>query len=157
MRVRVNGVNHDIEAEGGATLVHVLRDHLGLTGTKEACGRGECGSCTVLVDGTPVLACLTLVGRVTGEIRTVEGLGTADDDLRRAFADEGGFQCGFCTPGQVVAAAALLAARTDASEEEVRAAMAGNVCRCTGYAGIVAAVLETARRRATERAAGLRP
>jgi aerobic-type carbon monoxide dehydrogenase small subunit (CoxS/CutS family) len=146
-RLQVNGVECDIDVEGSTTLLSVLRDQLGLTGTKDACGRGECGACTVLVGDLLVLSCLTLAARVDDEVVTVEGLSASDADLRRAFADEGGFQCGFCTPGQIVSAAALLRDPCSVTPPEVRIAMAGNICRCTGYAGIAAAIEETARRR----------
>jgi len=122
-----------------------------LTGTKEACGRGECGACTVLVNGRPVLSCITLVETVIGPVETIEGLAEANTDLREAFADCGGFQCGFCTPGQVVRASALLKEEwpqsADAKESFVRHRMSGNICRCTGYTGIVDAVLRTAEAR----------
>ena len=133
-------------------LLDALRDALGLTGTKEACGRGECGACTVLLDGRPILACVALVDDTVGEVTTIEGLADSCRDLREAFADHGAFQCGYCTPGQIVRASALLAeplpVDAAAREAHVRHAMSGNICRCTGYTGIVDAVLSTAARRA---------
>ncbi|HUC63681.1 MAG TPA: (2Fe-2S)-binding protein [Alphaproteobacteria bacterium] len=147
----VNGALRELEAAPGATLLEVLRGPLGLTGAKGACGRGECGACTVLVDGTPVLACLSLAQRTRGAVTTVEGLASECADLREAFADLGGFQCGYCTSGQIVRAAALLRAglpaEDAAAESLVRYEMSGNICRCTGYNGIVDAVLRTAARR----------
>jgi aerobic-type carbon monoxide dehydrogenase small subunit (CoxS/CutS family) len=146
--LKVNSEVREIEAEPGVTLVDVLRGPLGLTGTKEACGQGECGACTVLIDGTPMLACLLLAQRVKGDVVTIEGLAPEIADLRAAFADTGGFQCGFCTSGQIVRAAALLrdGLPNDKGEAErfVRYQMSGNICRCTGYNGIVDAVLRTA-------------
>ncbi|GAA3652541.1 (2Fe-2S)-binding protein [Nocardioides ginsengisoli] len=139
----VNGEQHELDLRGAERLLDVLRDRLGLTGAKSACRQGECGACTVLVDQRPVLACVTPAAVVRGAVTTVEGVAEAAEPLRQAFADEGGFQCGFCTPGQIMRALALLA---ESSAEEiadggtVRAALAGNVCRCTGYAGIVRAL-----------------
>lgn len=121
-------------------LLDALRDEHGLRGTKEACGRGECGACTVLVDGAPVLSCITLAVRVRGDVETVEGLAEESRVLRAAFADCGAFQCGFCTPGQIVRGVALLRAGLPPTDAELRQAMSGNVCRCTGYSGIIAAL-----------------
>lgn len=121
-------------------LLDFLRDDLGLSGTKEACGRGECGACTVLIDGRAVLSCITLAARVSGHVETVEGLSEETAILRRAFAEHGAFQCGFCTSGQIVRAAAVLRAGVPGTDTQIRAAMSGNVCRCTGYEGIIAAV-----------------
>jgi aerobic-type carbon monoxide dehydrogenase small subunit (CoxS/CutS family) len=151
IRLKVNGVAHALDAAPGLTLLDALRGRLGMTGAKEACGRGECGACTVLVDGTPVLSCLLLAVRMRGEVTTVEGLEQECRDLREAFADTLGFQCGFCTPGQIVRAAALLRAglpedRAEA-ERAVRYEMSGNICRCTGYNGIVDAILRVAAER----------
>lgn len=130
-------------------LLDVVRDRFGLTGAKEACGRGECGACTVLVDGVPVVSCITLATRVTGEVTTIEGLADEAAPLRAAFADCGAFQCGFCTPGQIVRGTALLRAGLPADDGALRREMSGNVCRCTGYTGIIDAL------RAAERAARL--
>jgi aerobic-type carbon monoxide dehydrogenase small subunit (CoxS/CutS family) len=121
-------------------LLDVLRDRLELTGTKEACGRGECGACTVLIDGVPVLSCITLAARVTGDVTTIEGLAEEAWALRTAFAECGAFQCGFCTPGQITNGTALLRAGLPADDHGLRRAMSGNVCRCTGYTGIVDAL-----------------
>jgi len=147
----VNGSPARCRARPASTLLHVLRDELHLTGAKEACGRGECGACTVLVDGIPIASCLTLAARVRGAVTTIEGLAEEFVDLREAFADLGGFQCGFCTPGQIVRAAALLREglpedRIEA-ERVVRLEMSGNLCRCTGCEGIVKAIVRTAARR----------
>lgn len=136
----VNGETFSAPARPDVTLLAFLRQQAGLTGTKEACGRGECGACTVLVDGDPIMSCITLAARVTGAVRTVEGIADEFADLREAFADTGGFQCGFCTPGQIVRAAALVASGFDGTTEELRLAMSGNICRCTGYVAIVDAV-----------------
>jgi aerobic-type carbon monoxide dehydrogenase small subunit (CoxS/CutS family) len=145
----INGKVHEVEAKPGAMLLDVLRDQLRLTGAKPGCRRGECGACTVLVGGRPILSCIQLACLVDGPVVTIEGLGPELDPLREAFADCGGFQCGYCTPGQLVQAFALIQAGlpSDAGEAEqaVRRGMSGNVCRCTGYAGIVAAVMRVAR------------
>ena len=154
-RLRVNGRDVDAEVAPGDSLLDVLRDRLRLTGAKEACGRGECGACTVLLAGTPVMSCVTLAALVRDEVTTIEGLADEARDLREAFADAGAFQCGYCTPGQIVRAAALLRQGTPAGEQAVRFEMSGNICRCTGYTQIVDAVLSTARRRAVHRQSDL--
>ena len=153
--MRVNGSDVDVEVVPGDTLLRVLRERLRLTGAKEACGRGECGACTVLVDGTPIMSCVMLASLVRGEVTTIEGLAEEARDLREVFADTGAFQCGFCTPGQIVRASALLRDMPAADERTVREQMSGNVCRCTGYTHIVDAVLATARRRESARTRGL--
>ncbi|MBN9036337.1 MAG: (2Fe-2S)-binding protein [Rhizobiales bacterium] len=143
-RLRVNGQEHVLDLPAGERLIDVLRDRLGLTGTKQGCRAGECGACTVLVDGRPMQACIMLACRVHGEVRTVEGLGERFMPLRQAFADEGGFQCGFCTPGQLMRAAALLAEaplERLGDEAWLREQMNGNICRCTGYCGIIRALM----------------
>jgi len=150
-RIVVNGTAHDVDGPPGLSLLHMLRDQLGLTGTKEACGRGECGACTVLIGGVPQLSCLTLCARVQQPVTTIEGLTDECLDICQAFADHGGFQCGFCTSGQIVHAAAILrdglpADRTEA-ERVLRHKLSGNICRCTGYAGIIAALLDVAAKR----------
>ena len=140
----VNGTLYEAAVDPRWTLAELLRDQLGLTGTKVACDRGECGSCTVLVDGKPVLSCSTLAVDVVGKkIATVESL-AADGKLsalQEAFWDHGGSQCGFCTPGMLMSATALLAANAKPTEDEVREALSGNLCRCTGYKKIVESVL----------------
>ena len=148
IRLTVNGVGRPLLAPAHRTLLEVLREDLGLTGTKHGCELGECGACTVLVDGRPRLACLTLIAAVQGrDVTTVEGLGTvaAPHPLQAAFVERGAAQCGYCTGGMLLTAAALLEANADPSDGEVRAALAGNLCRCTGYASIVAAVRDAAR------------
>ncbi len=143
----VNGHPVSADVGGSATLLDVLRDVAGLTGTKRACDRGECGACTVLLDGRPVYSCLALAHGCDGrEVATIESLGTASEPhaLQRAFIAEDAAQCGFCTPGQVMAAAALLSTNADPSDDEVRAALAGNLCRCGTYPKIVRAVRRAA-------------
>lgn len=139
----VNGEARSIEAGARTTLGSALRDQLGLMSIKLACERGECGACTVLVKGLPRMSCITLA-RLVDEVETLEGLVDESADLRAAFADAGAFQCGFCTPGQVVHATAILRAGLSADVEErkgqVRRALVGNICRCTGYQGIVDAI-----------------
>ena len=143
----VNGRPYELAIEPHYLLIEVLRDHLGLTGTKHSCGVGNCGACTVLVEGEPVLACLTLALDVRDKpILTIEGM--AEDGvlhpLQQAFIDYGAIQCGFCTPGMIMSAKALLDKNPSPSEGEVREALAGNICRCTGYVKIVEAVLAAA-------------
>src|ERR1700710_3037237 len=136
-QLQVNGASREFTAPPGTRLLDVLRATRGLPGAKEACGRGECGACTVRVDGRPIASCLAIVESVFGEVTTVEGLGAECDALRQGFADNGAFQCGFCTPGQIVRAAALLREEWPedpaSAEAFVRHAMSGNICRCTGY------------------------
>jgi len=133
----------------GESLLYVLRERLGLPGAKNACEQGECGSCTVYLDGIPVCSCLVAAGQAEGrDVRTVEGLGPAGelDRVQRAFLDAGAVQCGFCTPGLVVAVHDLLARHPAPSDPDIREALAGNLCRCTGYENIVAAVKLAASR-----------
>jgi aerobic-type carbon monoxide dehydrogenase small subunit (CoxS/CutS family) len=144
----VNGMQYPVELDGDTTLVRALRDHIGLTGTKEGCDDCECGACMVMVDGRPVNSCTYLALQAAGsEITTVEGLADGDElsALQSAFLDEGGVQCGFCTPGMLVSARALLQRNPDPSEEEIRLALSGNLCRCTGYQKIASAVMKAAR------------
>ena len=137
MRFTLNGKSRDVRAAPMKRLLDVLREECGLTGTKEGCGEGECGACTVLIDGLPVNSCLVPFAQVGGaKVSTIEGLG-GRHPLQEAFVVEGGAQCGICTPGMILAAAAL---PCDASLEEIRTGLAGNICRCTGYAAIYRAV-----------------
>ncbi|HNX50338.1 MAG TPA: (2Fe-2S)-binding protein [Thermoanaerobaculaceae bacterium] len=141
--LKVNGREHRLLVEPRWTLLFVLRERLGLTGTKVGCERGECGACTVLVDGVPRYACMTLAAEAQGhEITTVEGLmdGEQLGPVQKAFAEHDAFQCGYCTSGQVVAAEGLLRAKPAPSRDEVRLGMSGNICRCGAYAHIVKAV-----------------
>ncbi|OFW65082.1 MAG: hypothetical protein A2135_11330 [Actinobacteria bacterium RBG_16_67_15] len=146
LRLTVNDGEYLVIASAGAYLLDVLRDDLGLQGTKEACAEGECGSCTVLIDGEPVDSCIYFAAQATGRrITTIEGLGRNGAHLvQRAFAALGAVQCGFCTPGFVLAAAALLQRSPNPGVDEIREALAGNLCRCTGYNNIVTAVLAAA-------------
>jgi len=139
VKLIVNGEEHVVDVPVGASLANVLRDSLGLTGTKIACNEGHCGACTVMVDGAPVLSCITLVHAVDGDVTTIEGL--RDHKLVDAFVRADAVQCGFCTPGQVVSAAALVAANPDPTADEIRHAMAGNICRCGTYPKIEEAIL----------------
>jgi aerobic-type carbon monoxide dehydrogenase small subunit (CoxS/CutS family) len=134
----VNGQRYDVDVPVGTSLSSVLRDELGLTGTKIGCNEGHCGACTVQVDGVPVLSCLTLVHTVEGEVTTIEGL--REHPLVEAFVREDAVQCGFCTPGQIVSAAALVAASPEPSREEIHHAMSGNLCRCGTYPKIERAI-----------------
>ena len=146
---RVNGEKHEADCWEGESLLYALREQLGLPGSKNACEQGECGSCSVLLDGTLVCACLVLAVQAEGhEVTTVEGLGSGAglDPVQQAFVDAGAVQCGFCTPGLVVAAAALLRDNPAPSDDEIREALSGNLCRCTGYAKIVDAVRLAAER-----------
>ncbi len=136
----VNGQTYDVDAAVGRTLAETLREDLGLTGTKVACGEGHCGACTVRIDGVPMLSCITLVHTVEGrEVTTIEGL--RDHPLVDAFVKADALQCGFCTPGQIVSASALVEAVPEPTRAEVRHAMAGNLCRCAAYPSIEEAVL----------------
>jgi aerobic-type carbon monoxide dehydrogenase small subunit (CoxS/CutS family) len=151
LSLRVNGAVHTIAAEPRVTLLRALRNHLWLTGAKEVCERGGCGACTVLLDGQPVCACMMLaVDAVGHEITTVEGLGTPErmSPVQAAFVEHDALQCGFCTPGFVVASTAFLARNPNPSLEEVKAGLAGNLCRCGTYSRIFAAVQDAAKRRA---------
>jgi carbon-monoxide dehydrogenase small subunit len=151
-RFTVNGDAVAVEATGSRRLLDVLREDLGLTGTKEGCGEGECGACSVLLDGSVVDACLVPVSQAQGtEVRTVEGLaepGTLGV-LQQAFLETGGAQCGICTPGMLMAGEAFLASGAEATDENIREAIAGNLCRCTGYTKIIEAIALAADRRAT--------
>ena len=143
LQLSVNGRAQSVAAPDSATLLEVLRDSLQLTGTKQGCDGGECGACTVLVDGAPRLACITLAASVEGrQIESIESLATLGrlSELQRAFHEQLGAQCGFCTPGMVMAAEALLRREPQPSEAQIRRALEGNLCRCTGYVKIVEAV-----------------
>lgn len=147
MIIKVNGQEHEIIVEPWRTLIDVLRYDLGLTGVKEGCGNGNCGTCTVLLDGKAVNSCLVFVGEVEDkEITTIEGLSQQGDlhPLQQAFIEEGAVQCGFCTPGVILTAKALLDSNPHPTEVQVRRAISGNLCRCTGYDKIVRAIMKVA-------------
>lgn len=141
--LRINNQEYALEVAPNETLLDVLRDRLGLTGTKMGCNRGDCGACTVLVDGRPVNSCLVLAVRVDGRpISTVEGLAQGEDlhPLQAAFLDHGAVQCGFCTPGMLMTAKGLLSQNPRPSKSEIQEALSGNLCRCTGYVKIIEAI-----------------
>jgi len=145
----INGRSYEIPIEPHMTLVEVLRDKLDITGTKISCGAGECGACTVLIDGKPALSCLTLAMTAREKnILTIEGLAEGSNlhPIQKAFVDHGAIQCGFCTPGMILATKALLDENPNPTREEVKRALSGNLCRCTGYVKIVDAVLAAAER-----------
>ena len=149
IRLTVNGVPHEIEVPTYRTLLDCLRNDVGLTGSKEGCGVGVCGACTVLLDGKMISSCIALAVFADGhEVTTVEGI--AEDErlhpVQQAFVDAGGFQCGICTPGQVVSAKALLDANPSPSDDEIREWMVGNLCRCTGYYKIIESIRTAAQR-----------
>ena len=152
-KLRVNGDDVEVAAPGHWTLLEVLRYKLGLTGAKQGCDKGDCGACTVLMDGSPVVACLVLAATAEGkEILTIEGLmpahvaagGSGPDPLQDAFDKAGALQCGFCQPGMILSARALLDKSADPSLEEIKEALAGNLCRCTGYTQVFEAVIAAA-------------
>jgi carbon-monoxide dehydrogenase small subunit len=143
----VNGTGYAVELDPHVSLLDAIRDVIGLTGSKEGCDDSECGACMMLLDGKPVNSCSYLALQAEGrEVTTVEGLADGDRlaPLQRAFLELGGVQCGFCTPGMLISATALLRANPDPSDDEVRIALSGNLCRCTGYTGIVRAVQSVA-------------
>ncbi len=149
LAMKLNGEDMEVAIEPSAMLIDVLRGTLHLTGTKESCGRGECGACTVLLDGGVVNSCITpAMSAMNREILTIEGLGRPGElhPIQEAFVEYGAVQCGFCTPGMVLAAKALLDENPDPTEGEVREALSGNLCRCTGYVKIVEAVLMAAKK-----------
>ena len=139
LQLTINGEIHSLDAPVGVSLAQLLRERLGFTGTKIACNEGHCGACTVQVDGVPTLSCITLAHTVRGEVTTIAGL--RDHPLIDAFVRADAVQCGFCTPGQVVSAAALVAASPEPSVDEIRHRMAGNICRCGTYPRIEEAIL----------------
>ncbi|TJW07313.1 MAG: (2Fe-2S)-binding protein [Mesorhizobium sp.] len=148
IHLTINGHDHELEVEPRVTLLDALRDHLGLTGTKKGCDQGQCGACTVHVDGQRVLACLTLAAQAQGRtITTIEGLAEQDGTLhavQAAFLEQDAFQCGYCTPGQIMSAVACIREGHAGSDDEIREYMAGNLCRCGAYPHIVAAVRQAA-------------
>jgi carbon-monoxide dehydrogenase small subunit len=147
VRVTVNGAAHDHDVEPRTLLVHYVREHAGLTGTNIGCDTSSCGACTILVDGETVKSCTLLAAQVDGaEITTIEGLADGSElhPMQQAFMENHGLQCGFCTPGMVLAAIGLLAENPDPSERDVRLGLEGNLCRCTGYHNIVKSVLAAA-------------
>jgi len=150
IELKVNGELYKVEIEPRRTLLEVLREKLGLTGTKEGCGKGDCGHCTVLIDGEPVCSCLTLAIEAQGhDIVTIEGLaeGGKLHPLQQAFVDYGAIQCGFCTPGMILAAKSLLDKNPDPTEDEIKEAISGNLCRCTGYVKIIDAIKAAAKQK----------
>ena len=148
IELKVNGELVKVQVEPRRTLLEVLRENLGLTGTKEACNKGDCGACTVLIDGKPVLSCLSLAIEAQGkDILTIEGLAKGYElhPIQQAFVDYGAIQCGFCTPGMIMSAKALLDKNPNPTEGEIRDGISGNICRCTGYLKIVEAIQEAAK------------
>jgi aerobic-type carbon monoxide dehydrogenase small subunit (CoxS/CutS family) len=149
MKFNINGVLYEDEIDVRRTLLEVIRENFGLTATKRSCNEGECGACTVLLDGKPVASCLVLAVEAQGKrIETVEGLAQNGElhPLQHAFIEHGAFQCGFCTPGMLMAAKGLLNENRKPSEEDVRRAISGNLCRCTGYNTIIEAIMDAAER-----------
>jgi carbon-monoxide dehydrogenase small subunit len=139
----INAKEVQVDVDPDMRALDLIRDVLGLTGTKEGCGRGECGACTILVDGVPVSSCLMYAPKLNGKtVLTIEGLGEGEDlhPIQKAFLDEGAVQCGFCTPGMIMSAKALLDRTEDPTEDEIEEAISGNICRCTGYSKIVKAI-----------------
>jgi carbon-monoxide dehydrogenase small subunit len=148
VHLNVNGVDHELDVEPRLLLVHALRDRLSLTGTHVGCDTSNCGACTVHIDGSAVKSCTVLAVQAEGsEVTTIEGIGTEDNlhPLQEAFWNDHGLQCGYCTPGMIMAAAGLLAENPDPTEDEVRHALEGNLCRCTGYHNIIKSVLDAAK------------
>ncbi|MFC4101844.1 (2Fe-2S)-binding protein [Paenibacillus xanthanilyticus] len=142
LQCSLNGSPVELEVQLSKRLLHILRDDLGLTGTKRSCEIGRCGACMVLVDGKPVNSCLTMAYQCAGKsITTIEGIsGGGIDPIQQAFLSEGGYQCGYCTPGMIVSVQALLRENANPNEDEISEALSGNLCRCTGYGGIMRAV-----------------
>ena len=149
IELNINGEPYEVAVEPRMTLLEVIRDLIGLTGTKNGCSLGNCGSCTVLLDGKPVVSCLLLAIEAQGKaILTIEGLSKDSElhPLQQAFIEHGGLQCGFCTPGMILSAKALLDENPNRTEDEVKEGISGNLCRCTGYTDAVNAILDVARR-----------
>jgi aerobic-type carbon monoxide dehydrogenase small subunit (CoxS/CutS family) len=149
IELKVNGDTHEVLVSPNQTLLEVLREKLGLTGTKRGCDLGACGACTVLLDGEPYLSCLTLAVDAAGlDVVTIEGLGEGGDlhPIQKSFVEVGGLQCGFCTPGMIMTAKAILDEEPNPTEETVKKKMAGNLCRCTGYKKVVEAVTSASGR-----------
>lgn len=149
LRFILNGESREIDVDGDMPVVDILREIFGLTGTKEGCRSGECGACTIIVDGTAKLACLMVAAQLVGRhVVTIEGLATDEclDRVQQAFVDHGAIQCGFCTPGMVIAASVLLKENPAPTRSEIRQAISGNLCRCTGYQKIVDAVHAAAQK-----------
>ena len=149
VRLLVNGTPYELDVEAWETLVDVLRNDLGLTGTKEGCGIGECGACTVIMDGKTVNSCLVLAAEADGkQIITIEGLAEGEElyPVQQAFVEQGGLQCGFCTPGMIIATKALLDENPDPTEEDIKWALSGNICRCGNYNLITKSVLAAAEK-----------
>ena len=147
LNLHVNGLRYDLQVAAHKTLLEVLREELGFFGTKEGCGEGECGACTVLIEGKPVNSCMMLAGQAEGkEVTTIEGLAVEGElhPLQESFIKHGAIQCGFCTPGMILSAKALLDETPHPTENEVRKALSGHICRCTGYQKIVDSVLAVA-------------
>ena len=151
LNIEVNGTAHELYVDSRLSLLELMREHLGLTGSKQGCGVGECGACTVLVDGLAVDSCIYLAVWADGRrVTTIEGATPADgtlSDVQQSFVDSGAVQCGFCTPGLVVAATALLRNQPQPSREQIRRGLSGNLCRCTGYTKIIDAVENVANER----------
>jgi aerobic-type carbon monoxide dehydrogenase small subunit (CoxS/CutS family) len=148
LNTTVNGISYSIDIQPHQTLVEVLRDDLGLMGTKKACNEGECGACTIIMDGKPVTSCLVLALDAQGkELTTIEGLAEGEKlhPLQESFVKHGGIQCGYCTPGMIMSAKALLDEVPDPTPHQVRKAISGNLCRCTGYQQIVDSVMEASK------------
>jgi len=149
INLKVNSKEYTFEINEYETLLEVLRDRLGLLGTKEGCGKGECGACTVIMDGKAITSCILLASHANNkEILTIEGLEKNGvlHPIQQAFVDEGAVQCGFCTPGMIMSSYALLKENSNPSEEDIKTALEGNLCRCTGYQKIISAVKEAAKR-----------
>ncbi|MGQ9787961.1 MAG: (2Fe-2S)-binding protein [Candidatus Hadarchaeaceae archaeon] len=149
VKLNVNGKDYEVEVKPHWTLLQVIRDRLGLTGTKYGCGTGECGACTVIIDGKPMTSCLVLAASAEGrKIVTIEGISSGNKlhPLQEAFIEEGAIQCGYCTPGMILTAKAFLEKNPNPKEEEVRQAIDGNLCRCTGYVKIINAILKASKK-----------